>query len=183
MTKGPAKILGPLGPDPIRTTGPEYSFRETAVTGIPQPPKALASGDRVFCWESGAGRRMVGLAEFVSPNTGTDPNGEIRFHVRYLTRKFADMPTIGELRQVRALEDNMSVSAVNTRCAPEGNSGANESRRGTGTGDGASRTRGFGAAPGPVNRRNCLFHNGHMNSWRVGADNAAARITEPEYRC
>jgi hypothetical protein len=48
---------------------------------------------------------MVGLAELVSPDTGRDPNGETLFEVRYLTRRFAVMPTIKELRLVPALEN------------------------------------------------------------------------------
>ena len=43
---------------------------------------------------------MVGLAELVSPDTGQNENGETLFEVRYLTHRFAVMPTIKELRQV-----------------------------------------------------------------------------------
>jgi hypothetical protein len=68
-------------------------------------PRGLESGDRIFCWESGAPRRMVGLAELVSPNTGQNEDGETLFEVRYLTHRFAVMPTIKELRQVPVVEN------------------------------------------------------------------------------
>lgn len=48
---------------------------------------------------------MVGLAELVSPDTGLNEYGETLFEVRYLTRRFAVMPTITELRQVPVVDD------------------------------------------------------------------------------
>lgn len=48
---------------------------------------------------------MVGLAELVSPDTGRDENGDALFEVRYLTHRFAMMPTIRELRQVPVVKD------------------------------------------------------------------------------
>ena len=69
-----------------------------------KPPKTLESGDRIFCWESGA-RRMVGLAELVAPDVGQNEKGETLFEVRYLTHRFVVMPTIKELRQVPVVEN------------------------------------------------------------------------------
>lgn len=69
-----------------------------------KPPKIWESGDRIFCWESGA-RRMVGLAELVAPDVGQNEKGETLFEVRYLTHRFVVMPTIKELRQVSVVEN------------------------------------------------------------------------------
>lgn len=59
--------------------------------------KDMASGDRVFLWESGGHSRIVGFATVVS--VGGFKRGKWRFSVRYLAERLDSMPHIGELRK------------------------------------------------------------------------------------
>jgi hypothetical protein len=64
---------------------------------------AMATGDRVFLWESGGRSRIIGFATVV--NVGGRSAGSWHFKVRYLTERFECMPGIVELRLTPALKD------------------------------------------------------------------------------
>jgi len=65
-----------------------------------QPPKRVwRNGDRLFCWESSPGRRVVGLASLASTDAGVDAQERQLFRVRYLTRLLSRPVAIAELRE------------------------------------------------------------------------------------
>jgi hypothetical protein len=65
-------------------------------------PRGCAAGDRLFCWESTPSLRVVGLAVVTKMALGEKRRS---FGVRYLTTRFASMPTISELRLVPLLNE------------------------------------------------------------------------------
>jgi hypothetical protein len=67
-------------------------------------PLHWAKSDRMFCWESSPKLRVIGLADLIEPDSGSE-NGNYFFRVRYLTHRLTYMPTIKELRQTPVLGD------------------------------------------------------------------------------
>lgn len=67
------------------------------VTARP-PSRSWKKGDRLFCWESTPGLRVVGLAQITNTAAGLDRDGRRLFGVRYLTRIFKRPVGIAELR-------------------------------------------------------------------------------------
>lgn len=68
-------------------------------TRFPQP--TMATGDRVFLWESGGRSRIIGFATVVGIEGSK--RGKWRFRVKYLSERFDSMLGIGELRSIPAL--------------------------------------------------------------------------------
>ena len=68
-----------------------------------RPPAALSAGDRLFLWESGPHRRVVGFGEVVRPVYRRDEDGDRVFRVRYLTHRLTWMPGIELLKANREL--------------------------------------------------------------------------------
>jgi hypothetical protein len=66
-------------------------------------PADLAVDDRLFLWESGGKRRIIGFGEVVRIQPGRDSDGRRLFDVRYLTSRLQAMPGIEELRTVPLL--------------------------------------------------------------------------------
>ncbi len=68
-------------------------------------PKSVSIDDRLFCWESTPRLQIIGLAEIVNPNAGTDESNNHRlFEVRYLSTRVENPLSIAELRQIPVLE-------------------------------------------------------------------------------
>ena len=67
--------------------------------------RQLTKGDRVFFWESGGKLRLIAFGEIVDPNRGKNSEGCSLYGLRYLTRRFAVMPTLEELRQLPDVRD------------------------------------------------------------------------------
>jgi hypothetical protein len=63
-----------------------------------RPPADIQSGDRLFLWESGPLRRVVGFGEVVKPVSHSDEEGLRMFRVRYLTHRLEWMPGIDLLK-------------------------------------------------------------------------------------
>lgn len=63
----------------------------------------MAADDRLFLWESGHRRRLIGFGEVVQPQQSRGRNGLCAFKVRYLTNRLQVMPDIEDLRQIRSL--------------------------------------------------------------------------------
>ena len=66
-------------------------------------PKQLASGDRLFLWESSPSLRVVGLAAVTNAEAGESRSGRHLFQIQYLTNYIAHPPVIEELRQIPLL--------------------------------------------------------------------------------
>lgn len=70
-----------------------------------RPPRAWASGDRLFFWESTPNLRIIAVGTLVDPDFSSD-SGEKLFRVRYLTRRLSSMPTIHELRNLPIVSES-----------------------------------------------------------------------------
>lgn len=68
-------------------------------------PKPLARGDRVFFWESSPKLRVIAIGQVVDELVRRNADGLGIYGVRYLTRRFHDMPGIERLRRMRDLAD------------------------------------------------------------------------------
>ena len=67
-------------------------------------PVEFAADDRLFLWESGGKKRIIGFGEVVRIHTGRDDDGRRPFDVRYLTSRLQVMPGIEELLKVPLLQ-------------------------------------------------------------------------------
>ena len=76
----------------------------TEVWHTAKPPSSWQVSDRLFCWESSPGLRIVGLAEVNNSHVGLK-DGETLFQVKYLTRILQSTPTITELRKVPIISE------------------------------------------------------------------------------
>jgi hypothetical protein len=62
------------------------------------PPKTWAAGDRLLFWEAAPKLRVAGLGVLTAlPEARRD--GDVTFHVQYLTRHIRLSPTLAELKQ------------------------------------------------------------------------------------
>lgn len=66
-------------------------------------PVELAADDRLFLWESGSKKRIIGFGEVVRIHPGRDEDGRHPFDTRYLTSRLQVMPGIKELRKIPIL--------------------------------------------------------------------------------
>lgn len=62
------------------------------------PPGGWAVGDGVFCWRSGAEHGFVGLARITKIASKPTPEGEVRYHLDYLTPPFSHPIDLAALR-------------------------------------------------------------------------------------
>lgn len=70
-----------------------------------KPPTTWQVSDRLLCWESSPGLRLVGLAELSNAHVRINDDGETLFEVKYLTRILQSAPTIDELREIPVVKD------------------------------------------------------------------------------
>lgn len=77
----------------------------TEVWHTARPPSTWQGSDRLLCWESSPGLRLVGLAELSNAHIDVSANGETLFEVKYLTHILQSTPTIDELRKIPIVEE------------------------------------------------------------------------------
>lgn len=66
-------------------------------------PDEFAADDRLFLWESGGRKRIIGFGEVVRIHPERNDDGRRQFTVRYLTSRLQVMPKIRDLKKVPAL--------------------------------------------------------------------------------
>jgi hypothetical protein len=76
-----------------------------------RPPRAWASGDRIFFWESAPKLRIIAIGTLADPDWGQNDSGEKLFRVRYLSRRLRSMPTIHELRSLPIVNESSFLKA------------------------------------------------------------------------
>ena len=69
------------------------------------PEADMQAMDRLFCWESDPGLRIVGLAEVVNPNVGRNAAKQAQFDVVYRTRALSAKPTKAEICQIPIIQN------------------------------------------------------------------------------